>query len=96
MPESLAVLLQCGPITDFSLMIGLNMIANGGHQIHTSHCGGFLRNWIFLLPDSAVAQWKNAGLAIVGAWVRIPLWYHFEDWAFSFTPLTPLLTQLYK
>ena len=25
-----------------------------------------------------------------------PLWYRFEDWAFSFSPLTPLLTQLYK
>ena len=21
-----------------------------------------------------------------------PLWYHLEDWAFSFSPLTPLLT----
>ena len=25
-----------------------------------------------------------------------PLWYRFEDWAFSFSSLTPLLTQLYK
>ena len=25
-----------------------------------------------------------------------PIWYRFEDWAFSFIPLTPLLTQLYK
>ena len=45
---------------------------------------------------SAVAQWYNAGLAIVGPRDRIPLWYRFEDLAFSFTPLTPLLTQLYK
>ena len=28
--------------------------------------------------------------------VRIPLCYRFEDWAFSFSPLTPLFTQLYK
>ena len=27
---------------------------------------------------------------------RIPLCYRFEDWAFSFSPLMPLLTQLYK
>ena len=26
--------------------------------------------------------------------VRIPLCYRFEDFAFSFSPLTPLLTQL--
>ena len=34
---------------------------------------------------SAVAQslWLTAGLAIVWARVRIPLWYSFEDWAFS-------------
>ena len=25
-----------------------------------------------------------------------PLWYRFEDWAFSFSPLMPQLTQLYK
>ena len=25
-----------------------------------------------------------------------PLCYRFEDWAFSFSPLTPQLTQLYK
>ena len=25
-----------------------------------------------------------------------PLCYHFQDWAFSFSPLTPQLTQLYK
>ena len=25
-----------------------------------------------------------------------PLCYHFEDWAFSFSSLTPQLTQLYK
>ena len=23
-------------------------------------------------------------------------WYRFEDWAFLFSPLMPLLTQLYK
>ena len=28
--------------------------------------------------------------------VRIPLCYRFEDWAFSFSSLTPLLVQLYK
>ena len=28
--------------------------------------------------------------------VRIPIWYRFEDWAISFSPLMPLLTQLYK
>ena len=32
----------------------------------------------------------------MGAWVRIPRWYCFEDWAFSFTRLAPLLTQLYE
>ena len=37
-----------------------------------------------------------AGLAIKWARVRIPLCYRFEDWAFSFSPLTPLFTQLYK
>ena len=36
MPEGTG-LLQCGSITDFSLMIGLNIYANGGRQIHTSH-----------------------------------------------------------
>ena len=36
--------------TDFSLMIGLNIIANGGRQIHTSPRGySCLRNWKFLL-----------------------------------------------
>ena len=45
---------------------------------------------------SAIAQWQNAGLAIKWARVRIPLCYRFEDWAFSFSPLTPLFTQLYK
>ena len=25
-----------------------------------------------------------------------PLWYRFEDWAFSFSPLTPQLTQLFN
>ena len=36
-------------------------------------------------------------LAINWARVRIPqVCYRFEDWAFSFSPLTPLLTQLYK
>ena len=49
MPEGLSVLLQCGPISDFSFMIGLNMIANGGRQIHTSHSGTFLRNWNFFV-----------------------------------------------
>ena len=24
------------------------------------------------------------------------IWYRFEDWAFSFSPLTPQLTQLYE
>ena len=38
------VLVKCGPITDFSLMIGLHIMANGGRQIHTSHRGSFLRN----------------------------------------------------
>ena len=33
------LLLQCGPATDFSLMIGLTIIANGGRYIHTSHLG---------------------------------------------------------
>ena len=28
--------------------------------------------------------------------VRIPLCYRFEDWAFSFSPLTPQMTQLYE
>ena len=28
--------------------------------------------------------------------VRIPLCYPFGDWVFSFSPLSPLLTQLYK
>ena len=44
MPEGTGRLLHCGPITDFSLMIGLNIFANGGRQIHTSHRGSFLRN----------------------------------------------------
>ena len=35
MPEGTGRLLQCGPITDFSLMIGLNIFASGGCQIHT-------------------------------------------------------------
>ena len=47
MPEGISVLLPCGPITDFSLMTGLNIIANVGRQIHTSHRGSFLRNWTF-------------------------------------------------
>ena len=47
MPEGTGRLLHCGPITDFSLMIGLNMFANGGRQIHTSHRGSFLRNLNF-------------------------------------------------
>ena len=38
----------------------------------------------------------NAGLAITGTRVRIPLCYRFDVWAFSFSPLTPLFTQLYK
>ena len=47
MPEGTGrpLLLLCGPITDFSLMIGQHIIANGGRQIHTSHRGSFLRNW---------------------------------------------------
>ena len=45
---------------------------------------------------SAAAQWYNAGPAIKSARVRIPLCYRFEDWAFSFSTLTPLFTQLYK
>ena len=45
---------------------------------------------------SVVAQWYNAGLAIVWVRIRIPLCYRFKDWAFLFSPLTPLLTQLYK
>ena len=49
MPElqKVPVLLQCGPITDFSLMIGLTIFVNGGRQIHTSHRGSFLRNFFF-------------------------------------------------
>ena len=35
-------------------------------------------------------------LAIERARVRIPRYYRFEDWPFSFSPLTPLLTQPYK
>ena len=38
----------------------------------------------------------TAGLAIKWARVRIALCYRFEDWAFLFSPLTPLFTQLYK
>ena len=49
MPEGTGRLLQWGPITDFSLMIGLNIFANGGRQIHTSHCGSFLCNLNFFL-----------------------------------------------
>ena len=49
MPEGTGRLLQCGPITDFSLMIGLNIFASGGCQIHTSHRGSVLRNLNFLL-----------------------------------------------
>ena len=49
MPEGTGRLLQCGPITDFSLMRGLNIFANGGRQIHTSHRGSFLCNLNFLL-----------------------------------------------
>ena len=35
--------------TDFSLMIGLNSITNGGRQIHTSHRGSFLCKWNVLI-----------------------------------------------
>ena len=40
--EKVPVLLPCGPITvtDFSLMLGLDGIANGGRQINTSHRSG--------------------------------------------------------
>ena len=43
------------------------------------------------------------GSSVVECWTRNqvspgsnPPWYRFEDWAFSFSPLTPLFTQLYK
>ena len=49
MPEGTGRRLQCGPITDFSIMMGLNIIANGGRQIHTSPRGSFLRNLTLLL-----------------------------------------------
>ena len=49
MPEGTGRLLQCGPITDVSLMIGLTFFANGGCQIHTSHRGSFLRHFNRLL-----------------------------------------------
>ena len=46
MPEGTGTL-QCGFITDFSLMIGLNIFVIGGRQIHTSHRGNsFLSNLI--------------------------------------------------
>ena len=52
--------------------------------------------------DSLPISWQatfssciNPWLAIKWARVRITLWYRFEDWAFSFPPLTPQLTQLY-
>ena len=48
-PQGTGRLLQCGPITDFSRMIGLNIFANGGRHIHTSYHGTFLRNLNFLL-----------------------------------------------
>ena len=43
--QKVPVLLQCGPITNFSLMIGPTIFVNGGRQIHTSHRGSFLRNF---------------------------------------------------
>ena len=39
------VLLQCGPATDFSLMIGLNIIANGVATFTHHTLASFLRNW---------------------------------------------------
>ena len=47
-----SALLQCGVITDFSLMTGLNIIANGVAKL--THRGSFLRNWNFLLLHMSV------------------------------------------
>ena len=69
--RSLPEHLTCGPITDFMLMIGLNSIANGGRQIHTSHRGSFLRNWnlfcyfIGLLTVNIYFNWGRRKVNIV-------------------------------
>ena len=49
MPGDTDPLFKCGSISDLSLMIGLNIIANGGHQSYTSYRVSFLRNWNVVL-----------------------------------------------
>ena len=51
------------------------------------------RESTFVERGSSVVERRTRNQVSPGS---IPLCYHFEDWAFSFSPLTPLLTQLYK
>ena len=66
-------------------------------SLHSNTSSGLSRfpPWQLYLVERGGSA-VNAGLAIKWARVRIPLCYRFEDWAFSFSPLTPQLTQLYE
>ena len=72
--------LECGPITDFTLMIGQNLIANGGCKIHTSNCGSFLRNWnlfcyfIGLLTVSIYFNWGRRKVNIFSHILPVSVW----------------------
>ena len=48
MPDGTGTL-QCGPATDFSLMIGLILLQTGVATVTHHNVGSFLCNWIFLL-----------------------------------------------